>query len=439
MVLEELLMRLVLLVLLSLFVGAAYGGDLLSGLLFDEAKPAEPLKGLSLRIHWLGVTRYRAASGDWDPALCPSGDILTADQWSYAPENVLESNLTMQAAYLLASGSFGRFHARALLDFMNHNTGPVDELFVEFSPFNKPKLQKLCSLRVGQFLLPFTHRQTQFPYELPRPAYSQAVRYLFLDGRALREPALMAFGYLSKAGIRLDYKGFVSNGQTQNSLRDTDDRKAFGLRGDITLPQKWFSKLKVENFRIGFGFMDAGGMDLGSMYPVQIEFLERQRWCGDITIRGRIFGKTYNLYIGYLAGSEDLKWYDDKSGLWILERNRGLEGAVAELAIWLWENKKIDPKRVPVQDMRWRPYGLALVLWWDTFAITNYKLHQRTGEFRRGKINYAAGVVWDIRWFVKLQAFVERYDFGRYYGGKYIGLDDFGKWRLTVQLAFVAF
>ena len=185
--------------------------------------------------------------------------------------------------------------------------------------------------------------------------------------------------------------------------------------------------------------MDAGGMDLGSMYPVQIEFLERQRWCGDITIRGRIFGKTYNLYIGYLAGSEDLKWYDDKSGLWILERNRGLEGAVAELAIWLWENKKIDPKRVPVQDMRWRPYGLALVLWWDTFAITNYKLHQRTGEFRRGKINYAAGVVWDIRWFVKLQAFVERYDFGRYYGGKYIGLDDFGKWRLTVQLAFVAF
>ena len=89
--------------------------------------------------------------------------------------------------------------------------------------------------------------------------------------------------------------------------------------------------------------------------------------------------------------------------------------------------------------MRWRPYGLALVLWWDTFSLTNYNLHERTGEYRRAKINFAAGIVWDIKWFVKLQAFVERYDFGRYYGGKFIGLDDYGKWRLTLQLAFAAF
>jgi len=427
------------LLFLSLFVGVAYGGDLISGLLFDETKPTEPLKGLSLCMHWLGVARYRAASGDWEPALCPNGDILTADQWAYAPENVLRSNLTMQAAYLLADGSFGRFRARALLDFMNYNTGPVDELFLEFPLFNNAKLWKICSLRVGQFLLPFTHRQTQFPYELLRPTYSQVVRYLSLDGRALREPAFMAFGYLSLIGARVDYKGFMSNGETQNSLRDSDSKKAFGLRCDITPPQKWFSKLKIGNFRVGFGFMDAGGMDLGTLYPVQTEFIERQRWCADITIRGRILGKTYNLYAGYIAGSEDLRWFDTQKSVWILERNRRLEGAVAELAVWLWENKKIDPRRVPVEDMRWRPYGLALVLWWDTFSLTNYKLWEKTNEYHRAKINIAAGVVWDIKWFVKLQGFVEYYDFGLYYGGKYIGLDDFGKWRLTVQLSFVAF
>ncbi|RKY14724.1 MAG: hypothetical protein DRP82_03380 [Planctomycetota bacterium] len=432
-------MRFAFLSVVLIVAGVSYGGDLPSGLPSDNTGSVEPVRELSLRLHWLGVARYTAASGDWEPALCPNGDVLTDEQWSYAPENVLNSNLTMQAAYLLANSSFGRFHIRALLDFMKYDTGPVDDLFIEFSPFRKPKQKRFLSLRVGQFLLPFTHRQTRFPYELLRPAYSQVVRYIFLNGRALREPAIMAFGHLSLLGMRLDYKGFMSNGETQNSLRDSNDEKAFGLRCDITLPKKWLSKLKISNLRAGFGFMDAGAMELGTLYPIQTEFIERQRWCADITVRGRIFGKTYNLYAGYIAGSEDLKWFDTQKSVWILERNRGLEGAVAEFAIWLRQDRKINPARVPVEDLRWRPYGLALVLWWDTFSLTNYRLHQETGSYRRPKINLAAGVVWDIKWFVKLQAFIEYYDFGLYYGGKYIGLDDYGKWRLTLQLGFVTF
>ncbi|RKY15242.1 MAG: hypothetical protein DRP63_07215 [Planctomycetota bacterium] len=432
-------MRLALLSLALFFVGVAYAGDLPTELPFDKPGSVEPIRGLSLRLHWLGVARYRAASGDWEPALCPNGDILTPNQWAYAPENLLDSSLTMQAAYLLANSSFGRFRIRALLDFMNYDTGPVDDLFIEFSPFRKPKHRKYLSLRVGQFLLPFTHRQTRFPYELLRPAYSQVVRYISLNGRALREPAFMAFGYLPLIGLRVDYKGFVSNGQTQNALRDSDSKKAFGLRCDINPPQKWFSKLKIGIFRVGFGFMDAGGMDLGTLYPVETKFLERQRWCADITIRGTILGKTYNLYAGYIAGSEDLMWFDTQKSVWVVECNRRLEGALAELTIWLRRNRKINPSRVPVEDLRWRPYGVALVLWWDTFSLTNYRMYEQTGRYRRPRINLAAGIVWDIKWFVKLQTFIEFYDFGLYYGGKYIGLDDYGKWRLTVQLAFVTF
>jgi len=423
---------------LLLFLSSAHAADIFSNTLLKEGEK-ETLKGLSLRIHWLGVTHYGAATGDWEPPVTPSGDLLTSDNWEYYPDNLLESSLTMKAAYLLASGRFDRFYGRVLLDFMNERLGPVDELFLEFSPFNSPRLQKLLSLRVGQFLLPFTWRQTQFPYELLRPRYSQTVEYLFLNGTALREPALMLFGTKKLFGLNIRYQGFVSNGQMQNCVVDTDERKAFGLRGEALLSGGFLQKLKMEKMAFGVAYMDAGRLMLPQYLPYQAEYLARQRLCVDARFRGRLLRKSYHLYLCYINGSEDLRWFEDATSTWVLERNRGVDGMAAELAIWLWENRKIDPKRVPLEEMRWRPYGLALVLWWDSFSMTNYRMFKTTGKYRRAKHVYAVGVLWDIRWYVKLQAFVEIRDFGRYYGGKYLGIDDFGKWRLSVQLAFVAF
>lgn len=421
-----------------LSVGLLFGSDFLSGLLFEKSGGGA-LERLSFHMHWMGVTQCGASSGNWEPPLLPSGRVLTSEYSNYYPENILESRLTMRAAYLLATGRAGRFSGRVLLDFMNYTTGPVDDFYLQFSPFNKPKLQRLLSLRVGQFLLPFTSRQMTFPYELLRPSYSQTVKYLFMNGMALREPALMGYGNVKFLGLNFNYKGFISNGEYQNAVTDRNERKAFGARGELTLPAKWLRKLKIDKLSVGAAYMDAGRMTLPEEFlPEKVEYIERQRWCFDVRLSGRIFGKRYHLYGCYITGSEDLQWYDNDTG-WILERNRGVEGALTELAVWLWENKTIDPKRVPVEDMRWRPYGLALVLWWDTFAVTNYNLFNTTNEYRRPRIIYALGIVWDIRWYVKLQAFLERYDYGRYYSGKYIGIDDFGKWRVSVQLAFVAF
>ncbi len=464
-------------VMAVLIVGAtAFAGDGLAGWLFDGAdadavqkQDGALLEGLHLDVHFAGVTCFDGSTGNRMPVWPVHGRIdmdvyQSSMPWNpSAVETNTESRFHMPWAYLYAAGEYKNTRAFVLLNFVKEPPpwAPpgvycgcvVHDFWFEIDPIEK--YQNYLKVRVGQFLVPFgVRQQARTPTDLLAMRYSQTALAVFDDGASFRDIGVMAYGRIQKFGFLFKYWGYCVNGERMNVTHDSNERKAWGLRLVVKpkykllekLIKKLFPKEKVDGVEFGLSSQSAGPRARPSYYssygPPQPDHTDRDRFCLDFKVNTSHFCAFFEYF-----QSVDSLVYEDPVGpapvmwVWVEEKNRRTEGAYLEMAYWLMIDKSIDPKKVPCPFLsKRRHFGLQVVGYWDYYNHGgNYHMEAATGSRHRPAVIYGLGVNWDIKWYVRLSAFVEKHDYGRYYGGKYMGIDDYGKWRLRVCLTWVAF
>ena len=243
-------------------------------------------------------------------------------------------------------------------------------------------------LAFGQLRVPFGYQQRLAPYAV-KLGYVQTVLDLFDGGLGFWDLGVALRGRFALRSAAFEFEAALLNGEHAGAARDSTSHKAVALQ---------LRYIPLTGFEFGLSAYDGDRRDMGG------EFYQHDRFGAHASMKWRGF-----TFVGeYIHGSDNS--HSDKT--------RSTDGVYLEAGFYVWRLKKYW------SESRARFFGVQILARWELLCPPkNYQMALYTGHTHRNKITYTLGVAVDFSYWCRAVVYWSRLDWGRYWSGRYFGVD----------------